>query len=232
MYIYKTTNKLNGRIYIGKSAKEFNPNYYGSGKILNRAIKKYGKENFFVEVIEYCNSIDELNEREIYWISTFMNGYSVYNVAKGGTGGWTTMMYDEKQKSAYRKKLSDSRLGRVVSKETRDKLSLANKGRLFGDREKQIQTLKNMWLDPNSTYNGQAYRDRLSKSLIGKVCSDETKNKIRQTKIGSKNPASKKIMVGEKTYDTIKDCALEYGLSGTAIAKRCRSSNFKEWKFL
>lgn len=45
MVIYKTTNLINGKIYIGQDSKD-RPNYYGSGKLIHRAIKKYGKENF------------------------------------------------------------------------------------------------------------------------------------------------------------------------------------------
>ena len=45
MIIYKTTNTINGKIYIGQD-KNNNPSYYGSGKILQKAIKKYGKESY------------------------------------------------------------------------------------------------------------------------------------------------------------------------------------------
>ena len=44
MIIYQTTNLLNGKIYVGQDAKD-NPNYYGSGIILERSIKKYGISN-------------------------------------------------------------------------------------------------------------------------------------------------------------------------------------------
>jgi hypothetical protein len=65
MIIYKTTNTLNGKFYIGKS-KYDDPDYIGSGSILKKAIKKYGKENFVKEVIEHCEDETQLNIREIY----------------------------------------------------------------------------------------------------------------------------------------------------------------------
>jgi hypothetical protein len=65
MIIYKTTNLINGKIYIGKDSKN-NSKYLGSGLLLKRAILKYGKENFKKEILEECSSIEELNQREIF----------------------------------------------------------------------------------------------------------------------------------------------------------------------
>jgi hypothetical protein len=68
MIIYKITNLINNKIYVGKDSKN-DPKYLGSGLYINRAIKKYGKENFKKEILEYCDNSQELNEREIFWIS-------------------------------------------------------------------------------------------------------------------------------------------------------------------
>lgn len=66
-YIYKTTNLINGKIYIGKhEAVEHDKKYFGSGYLLNKAIEKYGIENFSNEIIEECDKYEELDEREIY----------------------------------------------------------------------------------------------------------------------------------------------------------------------
>jgi|LakMenEpi03Aug12_release.lakeMendotaPanAssembly.Ray.scaffolds.fasta_scaffold991334_2 group I intron endonuclease len=85
MIIYKTTNIINGNFYIGQDSKN-NPMYLGSGKLLNRAIKKYGRSSFKKEIIETCLSKQELNEREIFWINKLE---PIYNIAKGGNGGDT-----------------------------------------------------------------------------------------------------------------------------------------------
>lgn len=88
--IYKTTNLLNGKIYIGKDARNDNT-YFGSGLILKNAIKKYGIQNFKKEILETCNSFKELNEREIYWIKYYNSTDKTigYNIAIGGLGGNT-----------------------------------------------------------------------------------------------------------------------------------------------
>jgi group I intron endonuclease len=88
MYIYKITNTLNGRWYIGKTNGS-NPNYMGSGKLLKQAYAKYGQENFIKEVLESCSSDTELNLREQHWIA-ITNATSdpmSYNLADGGSGG-------------------------------------------------------------------------------------------------------------------------------------------------
>ncbi|MBP1888924.1 hypothetical protein J2Z53_000503 [Clostridium moniliforme] len=86
-YIYKTTNLLDKKIYIGQhKSKVFDPHYYGSGSWFRSVLKKYGKNNFICEIIEECESPQSLNEREIYWIEHFQsrNPSIGYNLAKGG----------------------------------------------------------------------------------------------------------------------------------------------------
>jgi len=90
-YIYITTNLINNKKYIGQhKSKSFDLNYLGSGKLIVEAIKKYGKDNFKTEVIEWCTSAEELNNREIYWIQYYnaVNDNNYYNLHDGGGSGW------------------------------------------------------------------------------------------------------------------------------------------------
>jgi len=97
-YIYKTTNLLNNRSYIGKKkTPKFDKNYYGSGVALQSAIKKYGKENFIVEAIAWGTTISELNDLEIANIAFYKNQNNLYNIAKGGDGGDTTTNHPDKE---------------------------------------------------------------------------------------------------------------------------------------
>ena len=88
MIIYKTTNLVNGKIYVGKDEAN-NPNYLGSGKIIKQAIEKYGKENFKKETLETCLNREELNKREQYWINELDVVNIGYNITNGGAGGRT-----------------------------------------------------------------------------------------------------------------------------------------------
>ena len=87
--IYKITNKLNNKIYIGQSnniTRRFSEHQTkgGSSRIpVDEAIQKYGKENFSFEIIEEC-PLDKLNERESYWINYYDAVVNGYNCSIGG----------------------------------------------------------------------------------------------------------------------------------------------------
>ena len=88
MHIYKTTNIINGLIYIGQTKKDriTGKKYLGSGVKLKKAIKEFGKDNFTNEILQECNNKEELNQSEIFWISHFnsTDPNIGYNIHKGG----------------------------------------------------------------------------------------------------------------------------------------------------
>lgn len=87
--IYKITNKLNGKAYVGQSNdierrfKEHQQKGESSRIPLDVAIQKYGKDNFIYEIIEEC-SLEELNQKEQYWIATLNTVKNGYNCSDGG----------------------------------------------------------------------------------------------------------------------------------------------------
>jgi len=69
MYIYKITNLVNNKIYVGQhKVQNKRKDYLGSGTLLRKAIKKYGRENFKKEIICHCETDKQLSEMETYWI--------------------------------------------------------------------------------------------------------------------------------------------------------------------
>ena len=87
-FIYKTTNLINGKIYIGAhSTDNINDSYLGSGSILHKAITKYGRESFQREIIHFCETPDELYQLESEIVNEeFIARDDVYNVTLGGGG--------------------------------------------------------------------------------------------------------------------------------------------------
>ena len=115
-FVYITTNHINGKKYIGQKKYDKQgkwKEYLGSGIILSRAIKKYGKENFSKQIIDECKTKEELNLKEKYWINYFdaVNSDNFYNIAEGGDGGNTLSGYTEKQLEEHSKILSNALKG-------------------------------------------------------------------------------------------------------------------------
>jgi group I intron endonuclease len=136
-YIYKTTNLLNNRVYIGKKHKSiFDPTYYGSGVILNEAIKKYGKENFKIELLDWADNIKKLNYLEKYYILQLTDVYDLYNISKGGDGGDTTSSHPNKIEIVNNRKKNLKNWHNNLSEEEKikrgKKISASKKGKSNG----------------------------------------------------------------------------------------------------
>jgi group I intron endonuclease len=144
MEIYIVTNKINGKIYVGQSTKS-DPTYFGSGVSINRAIAKYGKENFEKEVIETCR-LDDLNEREIYWISYYRSAepHIGYNLTHGGDGGDTISLNPNREDII--KRISESNTGKKFTRIHKDNISTAKKGKSNGceGRKYSKETIQKM----------------------------------------------------------------------------------------
>ena len=92
-YIYKITNKINGKIYVGQTIKNYEERFrqhrlnynkeYFSQIVLYKAFKKYGIENFSFEMIEEVER-EKLDEREKYWIEYYNSYFNGYNSTLGG----------------------------------------------------------------------------------------------------------------------------------------------------
>jgi group I intron endonuclease len=218
MIIYKTTNLINGKIYIGKhTGKDLN--YLGSGNLFFKALKKYGKENFKKEILEQCETLKQLNEREIYWIEFFKsNDLKIgYNLSKGGEGsgkGWK-MSEEGKQKIIERK------TGLKFSEESKKKIGKSNLGKSrnkgiskpkdFG--EKRSNFLKNRTEEQKKITNKKisdsqqgkpkpkpkGFGEKISKANIGiPKHTEESKHKISIKRIGIKLTEETKNKIREK----------------------------------
>ncbi len=140
MIIYKTTNLINGKIYVGLDTKNI-PGYLGSGLLIKRAIKKHGIENFTKEILEECENIKELSDKEIYWINKLNSRDKKvgYNIMTGGYGGDTLTnnpnIKEIKKKmsnSADRKGVKNSMYGKKHKPETIEKMKSIKIGKYDG----------------------------------------------------------------------------------------------------
>ena len=136
--VYKTTNIINNKIYIGVH-KTTNPNdsYLGSGLHLKTSIQKYGKQNFKKEILfEYDNEHDAYLKESQLVDDKFIKNNNNYNLTCGGSGGnkinfKTTKhhMLNKHHSISTKIKISNSMKGNVVSNETKRKISQSNLGK-------------------------------------------------------------------------------------------------------
>ena len=128
--VYKTINLINGKIYIGVH-KTCNPNdnYLGSGNILSKAIKKYGKNNFQKRILFITAHKKQAYKLEKLLVTNnFIRSENNYNIKIGGIGGrGNNHSDDERKKSSERMKLNNPAFN--ISEETKQKMSDSHKGK-------------------------------------------------------------------------------------------------------
>lgn len=192
-FVYITTNHVNGKQYIGQRKYDKQgkwKEYLGSGVVLSKAIKKYGLENFSKEIIENCETKEELNAREKFWINYFnaVDSDNFYNIAKGGDGGNTLAGYTEQQLEEHSKILSNALKGVI------------NQGK-NNPMAKQVICLNNMKIF-DTTIEASNYANT-SDYMIQQCCNEKS-----QLKTAGNDPVTNERLQWEyyipnKTYEFI-----------------------------
>lgn len=144
-FVYRTTNTINGKIYIGKhSTEDLDDGYIGSGTVFKRAVSKYGKENFSFEMLHMCSTEDEAYEIESKLVTEeFVALKTNYNRMVGGRHSISTVCTGLKfynngtENRRYHPDLVPSGWtpGRMNMNQNRNKSSLAR-------NRKQSETMK------------------------------------------------------------------------------------------
>lgn len=203
--IYKITNLVNGKIYIGQSKNIYKrwsehkrPRNYNC-PLLYKAIKKYGIDNFSFEIQEICSE-EELNEKEIYWIKYynscvfFENGFG-YNCNEGGSEGKGYVFSEE-----TREKMSEIKLEKGVwcSKpvicENIEFNSISDCAKYYGADKDSMSC----WLNKKYGMPEFFVKNRL------RYKDDDFSYKERKIKRARRNV---RICLDGKTFDSMRDCA-------------------------
>lgn len=210
--IYKTTNILDGKWYIGKDERN-NPHYLGSGVYLNRAIAKYGKHNFVKEILAESKIKEELANLEIEYIQRYnaVDNPMSYNIASGGFGGntiagmnkedrikfsdsmknsWNTMTIEARKDRTST--MSESIKNKPKSKAHKDKISKSKTG-----VKQNKETIEKKKIISKDLYD-RGIICPPKNDWTGKTHTEESKLKISKSKSGVKNLLKRRFTVDEQ----------------------------------
>ena len=183
-YVYLTTNLITGTKYIGMHKSSFHdPKYLGSGKILMLAIKKYGEENFKNEILHWCETAEEMCNKEVETILEHNAHISrdYYNIICTKTPilyGEDNGFYGKTHSSEVRKKLSEKNAGKTWTSERRHK--------------------HNEWIQ---TEDAKALHLRYSVERSGVCLSESHKQKLKQV-MGSSEVREKLSKRAKEFYES------------------------------
>lgn len=211
--IYKITNKLNGKIYVGQTTRSveirFKEHARCKKSLIGKAMNKYSIENFIIDVLEECETLEQLNEREKFWIATFKcktpNGY---NQTDGGKSSWIPTP-EVRAKISAKKIGNKNGLGHRKTAEERAKISVAKSGKnhpLFGKHHSDETRIK-MSLARSGKKN----------FFFGKHLTSEHCSKIGMTERGE-SPYKKLLNEMDKQQITYTALAKLVGLSLSSIS--------------
>jgi group I intron endonuclease len=138
--IYKITNLINGKVYIGQSERlteREREHFYRLGRgehnneHLQKAFNKYGKDKFIFEIIE---ETDDLDNRELYWLNEYggLNSDKIYNLKDPLTKKWSDYVRVKKSKSIIGE--NNPNFGKKWTDEQKEKASKSKKGKTLEQR--------------------------------------------------------------------------------------------------
>lgn len=210
-YVYLTTNIINGKQYVGDHSTDDidspkSKNYLGSGVLIKKKIKQYGKTNFKKEILEFFSDKEKAhNSQEKYIIKHNTLVPHGYNISpKGGThynGNQNNQTIEKIRKSSLGKKRSQETIEKIrlsklnITQETRDKIGFASRNRSSEANYRCGSTNrgKETWMKGKKHLKKSIESNRIKH--IGKEKSEKTKEKNRIASSGSNNP-----MYGKNFY--------------------------------
>ncbi len=248
--IYVITNLLTGMKYVGQTTRSLKERFGEHMKAkthLGNAIRHYGVENFTVEVIEECETLDQLNEREKFWIAELNTQHPHgYNFTDGGQQGASPSAESRKKMSDAHTgvkrspetvaRMSESQKGKVLSLEHRAKLSEAGRGHEVSPetRKKISEAQKGKKLSPETRaklkgrIRSHEFCEKMSKALKGRKLSPETRRKISIAQKGrpKRRPTVYPVLSAELIRQKVSYAKLGelLGYSHATISKRMQGS--------
>ena len=150
-FIYKITNDINNKLYIGKTSRTIQIRFHEhvkdskksyTNRPLYDAMNKYGAEHFHINIIDTCYTNEEASEKEIYWIEYYDSYRNGYNATLGGEGVTTLTLNDEEVVKKYKELKSKRAVGRYFQVDEKTIRTILNKYKINFNYKKQIVMMK------------------------------------------------------------------------------------------
>jgi group I intron endonuclease len=195
--VYKTTNLQNGKFYVGQHTLD-DDEYLGSGIILHKAIKKYGKENFIRETLEEYETKEDMNEGEKFWIEKLdaRNPKIAYNIGEGGTGGDNITHNPNREAIIEKQSRASKKMWEQPGRKEAHSKKMSGEGNLLYGVGHTEETKTKMSIIQKSMYNDPEFKERKLKEL---------RDPVRTKKISE----AKKIPLTDDEYDKLKSLFFE-----------------------
>ena len=218
-YVYQITNWFNGKIYIGvHSTNILDDGYMGSGKEIKSAIKKYGKEYYTKDILQFCESrYQALNLERALVDLAFVENENTYNLQVGGSG--CCILTEES-----RQRISEAQRKRFkanISEETRQRISEGQLRR--NETPRPLEHCQNISKSKTGHITSEETKKKISEAGKGRIVSEETKKKISEGHTGRKNSEQVKTKMSESQKKRFANCPI------SDETRKKRSDNAKRY---
>lgn len=258
-FVYKTTNLINQKYYIGvHSTDDINDGYLGSGVLIKKAIKKYGRQNFKRDILKFTDTKHDayMFEKSVV-TEDLVKSNQCYNQALGGYGGnlgELNGMYGKTHTDEVKEKLSklrkiDKNLDnsnkifsvshkQKLSKATRNRLADPTKNPMYGKKHSQesIEKMRNAQKGEKSWMHGKRGPNCHN---YGRKHTEETKKQMSEARKGKctippmpgkQNPRWKGYCVTPNgVFESMHEASVALSMGRSTIRKYCKSEKYPEW---
>ena len=237
--IYLLRNNINNKIYIGQSINiKSRLSSYGKPKknpiqVIEKSIKKYGWNNFQCEIIYYAISIDELNEKECYYIKTYnsTNRNIGYNIRPGGN--------NSEMSETTKEKLRLINLNKKVSDETIQKIKESTIGmnnHFYGKNHTQETKLKMIESWKNRKDISDETKRKMSQSQKGRTHTNKSKEKMSSSHLGIRSHETPVFILNNnleiiQQFKNIEECSLYINCSKRNVYDSITNIRFVKRKY-
>jgi len=234
MVVYKLTNMVNGKIYVGQTVLPLERRWYShvkkasakSSMLISRAIAKHGPQNFLCEILCTTEDKTHLDYLEKLWIKLLdaRNTKVGYNLIEGGTGGNIIESLPHKNEIYARRAASNT--GKKRSGESKKNILNGRKSRNHSESTKE--KIRAARLGSRLSIE---VKNKISNKLVGRTLTTDHINKLKKINKRPRPGSRKKIIIGTTPFNSLKEASEQLGIPGSTLHSRLNSDKYPLYKY-